>query len=300
MIDQVFEFRWKDEKTPYFRVIRNGMLSEQAALFGMNISIEVTGMYSCSGYEKDGVYHPCVSGGAPGTKKCEECKKQEGMPIAQYCDGFNTDMFSGEEIESLSYPHYVYMAFFDRNLVKIGVSASGRGYLRQIEQGSHYCSVIAKGMWGVPARQMETLIRREGMVDKVQASQKKNLMFLDVKKEEAKKILEDLSEKFIPSVIAQKPELEQYLQKPPEFMDFSSVYHLSTAEAIEKPMHYTDLIPGESLSGTLISAKGNFLLLETDSEKILINAKKLKGYQVDFSAKPIGLQKEDAFQGALF
>jgi len=300
MHDQIYEFRWRDEKTPYFRVLRNGTLSEKVIPFGMNLSLEILNMYSCTGYEKDGEYHSCIVGGSPGTRKCEECKKQEGMPAIQYCDGFNTEIFSGEELETLNCPHYLYFALFDQDLVKVGVSSSKRGFLRQIEQGTQYCMVVAEGMWGVPARQMETIIRKNGMLDKVQGSQKKDLMFPNITEEEAKKIMHELSEKHIPTVLAQKPEFEQYLKNPAEVKGFSEFYHLEQAKAVQKPIQDTDLLPGESLSGSLLAAKGSFLLFETDTDRILINAKKLKGYQVDFSAKPIGLQKGEAFQGALF
>jgi hypothetical protein len=300
MEDQIYEFRWRDERSPYFRVLNNGGLTEKPIPFGTNLSLEILGMYSCGGYEKNGEYHPCVTGGAPGVRKCEECKKQEGMPIAQYCDGFNTEMFSGEELETLNYPHYLYFALFDKDLVKVGVSSQSRGFLRQIEQGSHYCLVVAEGMWGVPARQMETIIRKNGMIDKVQNSQKKDLFFSNITEEEAKQIFTKLQEKHLPVLLAQKPEFEQYIKKDLEIECFSSMYRLDQAKAIQKPIQETDLLPGESVSGTLIAAKGSFLLLETDADRILLNAKKLKGYQVDFSAKPIGLQKEEAFQGALF
>jgi hypothetical protein len=300
MQSRIFEFRWKDENVPYFRVLQNGVLIEQGLSFQKNVSLEITGMYSCSGYEKNGTYFPCVGGGIPGTRKCEGCKKQEGMSAIQYCDGFNTQMFSGEELEALNIPHYVYLALFDRDLVKVGVSAHHRGFLRQIEQGSHYSLIIAEKMWGIPARQMETLIRKNGMVDKIQSSQKKDSFFCDMDEGEAKIYLENLSEKHLSLVVAQRPELEQYVLSVPIFKTFSTFYRLTEAKSIQKPIHNTDLLPGESLSGTLVAAKGNFLLLETNTECVLLNARKLKGYQVDFSAKPIGLQKETAFQGALF
>lgn len=300
MSEQIFEFRWRDEKTPYFRVIRNGTIYERVLSFGQNFSIEITDNYSCSGYDKGDGWHPCVAGGVPGVRKCEECKKQEGMSAAQYCDGFNTEMFSGEELETLNHPHYLYFALFDEHLVKVGVSGSSRGLLRQIEQGSHFSYIFAEGMWGVPARQMETLIRKNGMIDKVQGSQKSGLLFPEITKEKAEKIFAELLEKHKTAVLTQRPEFEQYFKNPPEFQDFSDAYHLRQAQMVEKPLHETSLETSESLSGTLIAAKGPLLLLETDTERILVQPKKFKGHQVDFAPRPIGLHKKDAFQSALF
>ncbi|QQS59614.1 DUF2797 domain-containing protein [Candidatus Peregrinibacteria bacterium] len=299
-MERVYEFRWKKENSPYFRLLQNGLLIEHPLIFGRNVSIEILGNTSCTGYEKNGVWTPCVVGGVPGVKKCEECKKQEGMPIAQYCDGFNTEMFSGEELDSLNCPHYVYFAYFGPGLMKVGVSAQSRGLLRQIEQGSHYSLIIAEELSGVPARQLETLFRKSGMQDKVQSSQKKDLMFPGVSPEEGKQELLEAFQNYLPQVLALRPDFEELLKREPEFHDFSSVYHLPEAEKVEKPFHDADLSLGESVSGTLIAAKGPFLLLETDSEKTLVDAKSLKGYSIDFSAKPLGLKKEQAFQGSLF
>lgn len=298
---RIYEYRWKDEKNQYFRSVDyNNNLMEAPIQIGQNISIELTGDVVCTGYEKNFEWKPCISGGVPGVKKCEECKRQEGMPIAQYCDGFNTDMFSGEEVESLSTDHYVYFALFDENLIKVGVSSSSRGFMRQVEQGSHFSLIIADGLWGVPARQMETIIRRTGMIDKIQSSQKKNLIFPKLTEEQGKSVLMKLFEEKIPAVLAEKPDFEQFIKKEPEFKSFSDVYHLSEGEAIQKPLEDTPLVVGESVSGKIISAKGPFIVIETDAEKYLLEAKKLKGYEVNFSEKSAGLNKLEGFQGALF
>lgn len=296
---RVFEFRWNSQNLPYFRVVENDDLREMPLYFGVNVSLKITDDIRCTGFEKDGKWHDCAEK-ARGVKKCENCKRAEGMSAAQYCDGFNTEMFSADELESLNCPHYLYLALFDENLVKVGVSASSRGLLRQIEQGSHFCAIVADGMWGVPARQMETLIRRAGMPDKIQSSQKQNLIFPEISPEKGRKILENLIAEKIPAVLAERPDFEQFLKKPPAFHDFSKFYKIDAAKKIEKPLTDAALEVGESVSGALVAAKGPFLILETDAEKVLIDAKKLKGFEIDFSPREIGLRKNDAFQSALF
>lgn len=280
--------------------MENESLREIPLHFGLNCSIEILENIACTGYEKNGEWHPCVAGGVTGVKKCEDCKTAEGMSAAQYCDGFNTEMFGADELESLNRPHYLYFALFDKNLIKVGVSSSGRGFLRQIEQGTHFAYIIAEGMWGVPARQMETMIRKTGMLDKIQSSQKTSLVFPEITEEEGRAVLEKTLAEKIPAILAERPDFEQFLKKPPEFKSFSEFYKLQTAKSIQKPLTDTTLEAGESVSGTLVAAKGPFLVLETDAEKVLIDAKKLKGYAVDFSPKNIGLRKNDAFQSALF
>ncbi len=299
MQGRIYEFRWKDEYSPYFRMYSEGRMIEQPIAFGAQLSMEVIDGTVCMGYEKNGEWNPCPTI-EKGVRKCEACKRQEGMPIAQYCDGFNTSMFSGEELETLNAPHYVYFAMFDAGLVKVGVSGSARGYLRQIEQGSHFSLIVADGLWGVPARQMETTIRRAGVVDKIQGSQKKDLVFPHVTPEEGKEELLKLAGQHLPAVLAIYPQFEQHLKNPPEFLEFASYFRLQDAERIQKPLHNPTLEVGEYVSGKVVSVKGPFIVIETDSEKVLLEAKRLKGMKIDFSPKPAGLKKEEAFQSALF
>ncbi len=299
-MSRLFEFRWNSHNLPYFRMVEGDELRDFPLHFGVNCSLEILDNPLCTGYEKKGKWHPCVVGGVRGVKKCDACKAEEGMSAAQYCDGFNTEMFGADELESLNCPHYLYFALFDKNLIKVGVSSLGRGFLRQIEQGTHFALIVAEGMWGVPARQMETMIRRTGMIDKIQSSQKTNLIFPEITESEGRDILQKILVEKKPSVLGERPDFEQFFKEPPEFKSFAEFYKLQTAASISKPLTETTLEVGESVSGTLISAKGPFLVLETDAEKVLIDAKKLKGYSVDFSPKNIGLRKNDAFQSALF
>lgn len=296
---RLFEFRWNQDFSPYFRLTDGQELSEQTLAFGEPFSLRLEEDRACTGYEKNGEYVPCVSQ-VKGTRKCDDCKKQEGMSAAQYCDGFNTNMFGADELEMLNVPHYLYFAFFDQDLIKVGVSMSGRGFLRQIEQGAQYSLIVAEGMWGVPARQMETTIRRTGMLDKIQSSQKKNLFFPPVTPKQAEEILKKLAREKLGAVTAHRQEFSQFVKEDPEFHDWSSYYQLPQLQGREKPVKEANLDVGEGLSGTLIAAKGPFLLLETPQEYLLLEAKKLKGYAFDLSSQQPGLHKKEGFQDALF
>lgn len=298
-MSRIYEFRWNANFIPYFRLLKKDSLEEKPLLFGETLSLKVQEGRRCTGYEKSGEWHPCVQK-TEGVKKCEDCKHKEGMSAIQYCDGFNTSLFGADELEALSKPHYLYFALFDRNLIKVGVSTTSRGFLRQIEQGAHFTLVIAEGMWGVPARQMETMISRSGMVDKIQGSQKKDIIFPDLSPEEGESILQKLAQEKLPLVTAYRNDFQQFISEYPKFYSWDKEYHLSEARTVTKPLQDISLKVGESLSGKLIAAKGPFLILETEREKILIDAKNLKGCEVNFSERPIGLEKESGFQGAMF
>lgn len=296
---RIFEFRWKDENSHYFSGLENNELKEIPIKINENISIELVSDVACTGYYLDG-WNNCINGGVRGVRKCQSCKTKEGMPIAQYCDGYNTNMFSGEEIESLNTPHYVYFALFDKDLVKVGVSSMSRGFLRQLEQGSHFSLIIAEDIGGILARKIETTIKKTGMLDKIQSSQKKDLFFVDIKEKEAKKILMNIYETKIPSLFAVQSDFKNFIKKEPELKYFDNFYNLEQAEAINKPINNIDLEVGESVSGKTIAIKGPMMMIETDDERCIINAKKLKGFEIDFSEKATGLNLNSGFQSALF
>ena len=297
---RVYDFRWKDEKTPYFEVCVGDRQMQQVLNFGTPLTIKVTGDLKCAGYDRDGEWQKCVNGGVEGIRVCEDCKRATGYPVAQYCDGFNTHMFNAEELESLNKPHYLYLALFDNHLIKIGVSSSSRGYMRQIEQGSFCCMVIAENMWGVPARQMEQAIRKSGVTDKVQSSQKEASIFPNMTVEEAQKKLEEIAAEVIPVAKGHKPEWAQFFLDQPKFLHFDEYYHLPEAQKIAENPHVVKLNPQESISGRLMAVKGAFILLNTEEELVAINGRKLRGYEVNFAALPFGLDTQGGFQGSLF
>lgn len=298
-MSHIFHFSWADDTTPQFEFGSGEELQKKSISFGDSISIEVASNIHCAGYMRDWVWKPCPYEDCE-SKKCEDCKKKEGLAVAQFCDGNNLDLFSPEQLEQLNTPHYVYLALFRPDVYKVGVSSLSRGFLRQIEQGSHFCLVIAQGMGGVLARQIESFFRKCGVPDKIAGSQRKGFVFPEISVEEGQDILTGIVDKYLPSLLFDRREAKPFLISPPEFHSFENVYHLPDAIKCEKPLHSLTLKKGECVSGTLLAVKGSFLIIETDAEKVLINAKDLRGYEVDFSPKPAGLRMEEAFQGALF
>src|SRR6185295_16504258 len=176
MSAQIVQFSWENESTPIFTSRENGALSQQRLVFNESFSLEILDGPDCIGFHTREGWVACPYA-SKGMRKCENCKQKEGLMIEQFCDGYNLDLFSPEDVERLNTPHYLYLALFQRDLFKIGVSAMGRGLLRQIEQGTHYALILAEGMNGILARQIETLLRRSGIPDKIQLAQKKDFLF---------------------------------------------------------------------------------------------------------------------------
>ncbi len=298
-VPHVLEFRWKDEHCPEFHIRESDSIESLPVLFGKNLSLEIISGPDCIGYYKNGERHACPHG-TKGTKRCADCKQKEGLMVEQFCDGYNLELFSPEDLERINVPHYVYLAFFGTSVYKVGVSSTSRGYLRQIEQGSHYALVIAKGIGGILARQIEKFLTKCGIPDKIHISQKKFFLSPAITEVQAQKILENAFQKYLPSLVFDLPEAKEFILDPPILEKFDQIYHLQNGLNSPKPLHELKLLEGESVSGTVLSVKGASLLLETDTEKILLNTKDLQGYQVNFDKRSPGLHIEEALQGTLF
>ncbi len=297
--NQIIQFAWEDEKSQRFDIFTDGKPEQRRVVIGEPFSIELLEGPHCAGYERGGIFYPCPHK-AKGIRKCEDCKQKEGLSIAQFCDGYNLDLFSPQDIDRLNAPHYLYFAFFDANTYKVGVSLVSRGYLRQVEQGSHFAAVLAEGMGGVLARQVETFFRRCGIIDKFTSHQKKEILFPDFSVDDVRKKVDELMEKYLESLLFEKPEIKRYLKSPFEIIDFSSFYNLEEGRSCPKQLHSLILQKGEAVSGKLLSVKGQNILIETDREKILLNAKDLAGWNADLTERSPGVTTKDAFQSALF
>ena len=308
MKGHIFEFRWRavgSSFAPYFRVAdAAGQLQEIPLEIGGPIGIRIEQDNRCAGAEIDDSWRACPHGQPAGTRRCDACKQDIGFIPAQHCDGFNTGSFNAEELESLNVPHYVYLALLARGLIKVGVSAESRGFLRQIEQGSQACLVVSRGMWGVPARQLETLIKRNGLADKVFGAQKRGRFFPDITPEEAEAALQETAQTAVAPAAATREAFQKSLVSPPEFYDFSAEYHLEAGKALALPLVESQLEVGEELGGTLVSAKGGMLLISTGEERVLLDAKLLCGrggvVAADAAQVPVGLRKQGSVQGGLF
>jgi len=299
MSAQIVQFSWENESTPIFTSRENGALSQQRLVFNESFSLEILDGPDCIGFHTREGWVACPYA-SKGMRKCENCKQKEGLMIEQFCDGYNLDLFSPEDVERLNTPHYLYLALFQRDLFKIGVSAMGRGLLRQIEQGTHYALILAEGMNGILARQIETLLRRSGIPDKIQLAQKKDFLFPQISPAEGAELLKNIAQKHLTTVFFDRPDIKKFFLPEFTFHDFSSYFHLAVGENCPKNFHNIKLAAGESVSGTVLTVKGSLFLLETVTEKVLLSAKDLIGYTVDLQPKPAGLTLNAALQSALF
>lgn len=296
----IFDFRWSDTNTVEFQAYKDTKFGKKKLNVGDHVSLQcISDTLRCAGHMADGQWHPCPDS-ATGKPKCDVCRVKEGNFAITMFDGFNTENFRPEELSLLAQDaHYVYLALFDTDIVKVGVTKEPRKELRQVEQGAAFTLYIAHTPDGILARQIETLVRRSGMADKIKSSQKKNFVIPEISTSEAKAYLME----FIPDIeqaVFNYPRLKKHLITPAEFACWDKNYDIQTVKDSDLPFHPVKLEQGEWVSGTIQCIKGPFVMINTGEEIVSICAKDLRGMQVEFDEKPHGLSLNTALQNTLF
>lgn len=294
----LYEYRWNSPEQVEFQASSGARFGRKKLGQGDALSIKVAGETQCAGSMRDGVWQPCPQQ-VIGRKKCETCRNREGNFIFTSFDGFNTDTFTDSDLARLEGDHLVYLALFNENLYKVGVSKAERKVLRQIEQGSQQTLYVAQTPDGILARQIETCLRQAGLPDKINASAKKDFICPDITAQAGEIQLNQLLESHL-SGLENHPELQKFLLKNPEFKDWTDTFGLEKINQQSKPLHVVKLAENESVSGQIIALKGAFIMLETDDEIVALCAKDLQGLTLDFTPQPVGLNLNSALQNALF
>jgi len=294
----VYDFRWTDAQSVRFEASNGEKFGSKGLQIGDNLSLDLQGEVACAGSTRDGVWQACPDD-VQGRAKCEHCRNREGSFVYTSFDGFNTDMFNAGDLAKIEGEHWVYLALFDENTQKIGVSKASRKQMRQLEQGSVATLYIAKTPNGTVARQIETLFRQSGMLDKVQSQAKKDAWQLELANEKAKSILRDKFNEHL-DCLHPHPHLKDFILETPEFQVWEDVFGTKIVKEKPHDIHELKLQVGEAVSGSIVAIKGAFVLLDTGEELASICAKDLRGYWVDFAETAPGLRLNQALQGALF
>jgi hypothetical protein len=307
----VYDFRWQDENT--CAIEGSGVTGNFEHKFGRKpirigekISMEICSPVRCAGSVENGIWKPCPKN-STGKPKCDYCRAIEGNFVFTAFDGFDESSLAPGDLEKISGEHLVYLAMFEKNLVKIGVSKIERKTMRQLEQGSHATLFVAKTPDGIAARQLESLVRQSGFADKIKATEKQNRLLPDVSAAEAETELRKIfAEK--KSVLDAHEHLKSFLLPEPEFFCWENFYH---TDKITTAPHVVKLGENESISGTIVAWKGSFLVVKTSensaeknpsaaAEFVALDAKNLRGHEIEFDEKPAGLHTQSVLQNSLF
>ena len=189
-------------------------------------------------------------------------------------------------------PHYVYLAYFNGNKIKVGTASEIKKYERLLEQGALFSILIAKTPTGKIARVIEKIIIDYGISGLVTTNYKmKNIVFYPNDKVE---VLKKLTDKYKEILKIVPNDYQKYLIEP----------EVNTYDDLESKINNAMLVKENQLSifnSTMFSAReynikkdfntiigkylfiiGKVLAIDNDGLIELIDIKKIEGYLFEF------------------
>ncbi len=209
-----------------------------------------------------------------GIRQCDKCRGLSKSHVCEMCD--MTRCRIPELDMYCQHLHYVYLAFFSVDDVKVGITTSSNFENRIVEQGAILALKIAWASNRLEARELERTVAKElGVTEKIPTKKKESLFGKDWKKEdlldridqfEAK--LEGTDNRFIQAHLF--PNIER--------VDVSRYYDLSFLG--EKILRFS-YKKNEIIEGTLVTSIGSLSLIEFDRKYWVLNLKELSGWVID-------------------
>ena len=197
-------------------------------------------------------------------ENCLKCRDKTGFNPAFY----NANSVSAQQEKINQNPHFVYLAYFAPNVIKVGISQEERGIRRLLEQGARLAIKLETFSSALIARQYEAKISKlDGIVETLPVHKKMELIKqafnrADGERELRQKLLE-IEQKI--GVSFPKSELipcEDYFQTTS--VDLSRVVLMKG---------YSQLV------GRVHSVIGSIVITDYDGQLLAYNIKKLIGYR---------------------
>ena len=197
-------------------------------------------------------------------ENCLKCRDKTGFNPAFY----NASSVSVQQEKINQNPHFVYLAYFAPNVIKVGISQEERGIRRLLEQGARLAIKLETFSSALIARQYEAKISKlDGIVETLPVYKKLELIKqafnrADGERELRQKLLE-IEQKI--GVSFPKSELipcEDYFQTTS--VDLSRVVLMKD---------YSQLV------GRVRSVIGSIVITDYDGQLLAYNIKKLIGYR---------------------
>lgn len=202
---QLIKIKWKEGEPvfEFYDILKKQVI--EIPVIG-NIDMKIFNKKLCIGNRKLPSHDliPCESTTemVDKNKQCELCNKNNSFKYCLMCKGDICYSRNSEALEYCQNEHYVYLAYFPGEIIKVGTAYSGRRYERLHEQGALYASFICSCPTGKIARLIETKISKLGF--KAAVTSKHKINNLNYNKES-----DDIESELILSLNKIKNEIEE-------------------------------------------------------------------------------------------
>lgn len=271
---------FRDNK-PVLDVARDGAIVEHAIVPGaLTLDFDTSQRY-CTGWHdlETGVSSPCPNTTTidPKFTQCPACQRRTGFNPAFY----NSSNVSAQQDKRNHEPHFLYLAYFAPNVIKVGISYSGRGDARLLEQGSRASYVLDTLPTALIARQYEAKISSlDNMLEHLTSRRKRELWSNAYDSEVAKQQLD--------TAIKQIEDETSLKFSNPKFVDLNQYYFFETGTSLDEVV---ELSTGNFVSGDIIGCIGTDIVARNNTRLISLHLKNFLGYpvKIDQSIRPIEL-----------
>ncbi|MFJ4690792.1 DUF2797 domain-containing protein [Streptomyces sp. NPDC088766] len=196
--------------------------------------------------------------------RCEECGRLDRAHSVA-ADGVADD----------PRPYRVYLAWFGPGLVKVGITAAGRGPARLLEQGAVSFSWLGTGPL-MAARRTEELLRAALRVpDRVPYAEKRAVR-AELPRHEGERALEIRELHARAAGLGGWP--ESLAREPFRAVDHLGVFGLAAAPAAVGAV--SELTSGGAVSGELVAAAGPDLHLATAAGVVVLDTRLMRGWEL--------------------
>lgn len=285
---------WKDEEMPLLHLRDCKTANDEYVLIPNEIDAERIDKKVCIGSINPFTrqYISCNKLIDEGDIQCNECKYMYDFYKCVKCHGTECYAKNEDVLKYCNSQHYVYLAYFNNDKIKVGTASKAKRYERLLEQGALFSVLIAKTSTGKIAREIEKEIIDHGVNESVTINYKmKNLASSTVKKSIIlKKLLDEYKH-----VLEILPNIYKNYLITPEFVTYDNIQKRIEDTMLEKSAQL-DLFDTQTLTvkkytikkdltkirGKYLFVVGNILALENNDEIELLDIRKMKGWLYDF------------------
>lgn len=161
---QLIRIKWREQE-PFFEFYdrRNGEVEYKSAIGKISFNISTT-KYCIGSYELGTYKHiPCEGNQIVENQLiCKSCDNLNGFKSCLYCRGDRCFTSKENVLNYCNQKHFVYLAYFPDEIIKVGTAHQMRKADRLIEQGALYRILLAEVPTGKIARKLESEISKLG------------------------------------------------------------------------------------------------------------------------------------------
>jgi hypothetical protein len=280
---QLIKLGWKHDPVadlylPVFVTQADHKVSEIELRPGIDLAWKFSDIRYCPGFiDADGTYRPC-----PEQKVLPELK----YDLCMNCEaelGFKAAFLYGQEPNDrarkyLSQPHYVYLAYFEPGILKVGTASESRKKIRLIEQDALIYAFVAKASSGFGITSVERMISRTlDLAETVRTKHKFQYLGEVPDSAKAARMITDAYHRLGKALGGDK-DFAHFLLPEKEFR----LENLSSRTEI----YYPDVTPSDLsdqpvLFGKFSGMRGKYLLLKNSGNILAFNHKQLTGREIE-------------------